>query len=263
MNTAHTAAQTARALGMGVGLHLNLTEGHPLSPPHCVPSLVCSNGTMLGKALFWERAAAGAISENHIAMETNAQLRQYRALMGRYPLRVDGHQHTHIIPVVFTVLCNVLPSYGVQYIRIPKEACDASTVSPFLCNVAALAQSISHHTTPLPSLHTPPLPPPLPPSLFYTTAHFWGLSTMGRNMTLHNAERLASDVQDGDTIEWMIHPGYPSLDGDDFSQSEERRMEMEFLLSAEFQEFLSRNGLTVTPLTHWLPNDNERESNTS
>ena len=88
----------AKRANLPLGLHLNLSEGRPLSPRDEVPSLVDEDGRLLGKAGLWAACADGAVRPSDVAREANVQLRQFALLVGRSPTHVDGHQHAHVAP---------------------------------------------------------------------------------------------------------------------------------------------------------------------
>ena len=54
--------------GVSLGLHVNLTEGRPLSEPERVKSLL-DGGLFLGKMGFREALAAGSVSLNEVRMK--------------------------------------------------------------------------------------------------------------------------------------------------------------------------------------------------
>ena len=85
-----------------VGLHLNLTEGRPLSDPGRVPSLLCPDGGGLlrGKRGLREACAAGLVRPDEAVEEAEAQIRWFRAHVGETPTHINGHQHCHVIPAL-------------------------------------------------------------------------------------------------------------------------------------------------------------------
>jgi predicted glycoside hydrolase/deacetylase ChbG (UPF0249 family) len=122
-----------------VGLHLNLTEGSPLSPISEVPSLLraplsadsCSswessahsNGKpcFLGKIGFSIACAQGTVDPKEVVQEARAQLEWFRTAAGRLPSHIDGHQHCHIEPTIADSLAQLFSEYGIQSVRIPEE----------------------------------------------------------------------------------------------------------------------------------------------
>lgn len=118
--TSYNAAKTGQTVGLYMGLHLNLTEGYPISKT-AVP-LTNSNGIMYYKESFWKQCSNA--NENFsaaIVEETTAQIEKFRQLVGYYPKHIDGHQHIHIIPKVAKLVAPIFHKYGVLSVRIPDE----------------------------------------------------------------------------------------------------------------------------------------------
>lgn len=128
-----TAPLLPNGANVAVALHLNLVEGKPLSPAEKIPLLVRDDGYfrhsffgLLVLSLSPERKEM----ERQLYMEIDAQFAAFQCL---YPnereVLVDSHQHTHMIPLVFSTLLRVICDRGlrVSYLRIPAEP-----ISPFL-----------------------------------------------------------------------------------------------------------------------------------
>eukprot|EP00008_Paramoeba_atlantica_P007866 CAMPEP_0201490714 /NCGR_PEP_ID=MMETSP0151_2-20130828/27144_1 /ASSEMBLY_ACC=CAM_ASM_000257 /TAXON_ID=200890 /ORGANISM="Paramoeba atlantica, Strain 621/1 / CCAP 1560/9" /LENGTH=284 /DNA_ID=CAMNT_0047876777 /DNA_START=96 /DNA_END=947 /DNA_ORIENTATION=- len=232
-----SAAKLCSERGISTGLHLNLTEGTPISPPNAVPSLVDSGGMMLGKTTFWE--TVNSISVADIKTETIAQLEKFRELVGSYPVRVDGHQHVHIIGRVFDVLVPLLEEYGVKIIRIPFELDPewrgSQESRPFVQNVSRLADQI---------LQTDRISQGNGGSPLTTTDHFFGLSSMGEELQMRRLREVDFQcVGAGEAVEWMVHPGERSVGyGDEFSQSPDREWEMNVLGGDQFRKWAEEGG---------------------
>ncbi len=117
---AREAFRLARALpGLGVGWHVNLTEGGPASPPHAVPSLVDRRGLFrpLGAQLYG--ILAGATRTDELARELAAQL----ALLldaGIVPTHVDGHLHAHAFPRVLPLVLDLMARHQIGALRSPR-----------------------------------------------------------------------------------------------------------------------------------------------
>ncbi len=93
-------AEAAGAPDLGLGLHLNLTWGTPVSPPAAVPSLVDAEGR-LGRDP--ERLQTVA-SLDDLRRETEAQLEAFHRRFGRAPTHLDSHHHVHRLPRVREVV---------------------------------------------------------------------------------------------------------------------------------------------------------------
>ena len=122
--SAPAAVRQALSVGLCLGLHLNLTEGQPVSGN--VPSLVDDNGQMYYKHLFWQME----YNIEEICRETIAQLELFRTLTGHYPLHCDSHQHVHIIPAIADAIAPIFHQYGVTSVRIPDEDVSDDTWLP-------------------------------------------------------------------------------------------------------------------------------------
>lgn len=117
-----------------ISLHTNLVEGPCCADPSDIPLLVDDRNMF---ALSYGRMLAGSFGpgsrelERQVALEIGAQLDRFLAffpeLRGR--LRIDSHQHFHLIPCVFRALSTAIASRGctVEFVRIPAEP-----LTPFL-----------------------------------------------------------------------------------------------------------------------------------
>lgn len=73
---------------LGVGIHLNLTQGRPLCPPSSVPSLTAADGVFLGPVA----ARSGVFRPEDVEMEMEAQTEAFLAT-GLRPSHIDLHEH--------------------------------------------------------------------------------------------------------------------------------------------------------------------------
>ncbi len=78
-----------KASELGVGLHLNLTLGAPVSNPGRVPSLVDAEGKFIRDA----REAAARAAKDEARIELGNQIDAFRSIMGRFPTHLDSHHH--------------------------------------------------------------------------------------------------------------------------------------------------------------------------
>ncbi|OGR61574.1 MAG: hypothetical protein A2X36_07160 [Elusimicrobia bacterium GWA2_69_24] len=109
-----------RLPGMRFSLHLNLTQGPPLSPPEEVPSLCGRNGLFCGLSALLRRALGGTLSSAEIGIETGRQAGRVKAL--GVPLTgVEGHHHAHLLPPVFAAAAAALRDAGIDWVRLPAD----------------------------------------------------------------------------------------------------------------------------------------------
>lgn len=107
-------------------VHLNLIEGRSLCGPREVPLLTDAEGILrvpFGKLLLHSFLPDRDAYRQQLKKEIRAQISAMLPYLEGEPLRIDGHAHYHMLPVVFDALMDVIreDSLLVSYIRIPKE----------------------------------------------------------------------------------------------------------------------------------------------
>jgi predicted glycoside hydrolase/deacetylase ChbG (UPF0249 family) len=96
-------AEAAGQPGLGIGLHVNLTWGTPLSPPETVPSLVGSDGRFPRDVTLVDARA----EPDEVRREVEAQVEAFTRRFGRLPTHLDSHHHVHRQPRVAEVVLGV------------------------------------------------------------------------------------------------------------------------------------------------------------
>jgi len=107
---------------LGVGCHVVLTDGSPVSPPEAVPTLIGSDGRNFRPKLakFLQALIAGRIRAEDIAREALAQIEKLQRA-GIAITHLDTHKHTHLFPMVARSLLDVAERTGIRAIRNPFE----------------------------------------------------------------------------------------------------------------------------------------------
>ena len=104
-----------------VGLHLNFTEGRPLSP-----SLLRLWPMFQALPVLIARAHLRRLPRAEVRHEVHAQLKAFIALHGKPPAFVDGHQHVHHLPVLRDILLDM-----VEHIQpLPAVRSTARVIGP-------------------------------------------------------------------------------------------------------------------------------------
>lgn len=116
---------------LGVGGHLVLVDGTPVSDPKIIPSLLepgtgCFYSTL---GSFLRALFRGRIQQEHLVTEVVAQTRRLRGL-GIHPTHYDTHKHTHMFPQVLEAILQAAKSEGVRAIRNPFEPSWSVACSP-------------------------------------------------------------------------------------------------------------------------------------
>lgn len=107
-----------RSSGLGVGLHVNLTLGAPVSDVARVPSLVDAEGRFVRDA----REAAARARPEEARIEIGNQIDAFRRLMGRFPTHLDSHHHVGRHAPLLELM-----SFFARALRVPLRAQDAET----------------------------------------------------------------------------------------------------------------------------------------
>ena len=113
---------------LALTIHLNLMQGHSLADPSLVPLLTDQNGVFsvgFCELLFCSLFGKRDVYKRQLKRELSAQIHALLPLFLKknLPIRIDGHAHWHMIPVVFDALMEVIrdEKIPVSYIRIPAE----------------------------------------------------------------------------------------------------------------------------------------------
>jgi predicted glycoside hydrolase/deacetylase ChbG (UPF0249 family) len=229
--SAREAVALAKAANLPIGLHLNLTEGVPISCVASISSLVdARGGRFLGKMGLRAAIAAGAVAAAEVDLEIRAQFAFFTELTGgAAPAHVDGHQHVHVIELIAPLFAAAVRDAGVSRTRVPillpSDAVDAADArAHFYSQVsadAATAAPIFRHA-----------------GLSFA-GRFVGFSIGGAKLVDARAVRVIDDAlrDNDDDVEVMVHPGRTAEgeaagcgDGpDDFALSGDRAAEEEAL----------------------------------
>lgn len=212
---------------LGVGCHVVLTDGTPISPPQKVPTLLGPDGTTFRPQLshFTRDLLLGRIDEADIAREASAQIQKLQH-HGITVTHIDTHKHTHIFPQVARPLLIVAEEMSVAAIRNPFEQpwSLALGCSPVLRRIQL---RVIHHLRPrflaLPQIRS---------GRILTTHGTLGISATG-HLNATTLAALLKSMPDG-LWELVCHPGYNDSDLDDIITRlrSTREVELSALLAA-------------------------------
>lgn len=228
MPAAAQAVEMAKQLpALGVGVHLNLTNGRPLSPLDTVRPLLNGDGEFAcscPKLAFL--SLAGPKSRNAIRTELAAQI-QWVIDRGIRPTHLDSHKHFHTFPPLFSIVCQLARRFDIPAIRFAMEPAEVSKIPwPLPAeggkNKAAFIRALAGMNR-------------LQNGDFIKTDATLGISHVGRMdvnffraVTLYNSAR---------TVEIMTHPGFAEgLDPANTTLVAQRKMELDALCDQRAKE---------------------------
>lgn len=102
MSDSARAARVARAIGLPVGLHLNLSEPFTAStvPKGALRLQADLVPRFDGRQRRWQRWVVDPTIKKKVERCVAYQLDEFAALYGRAPTHVDGHKHVQVSPTV-------------------------------------------------------------------------------------------------------------------------------------------------------------------
>jgi len=108
-------------LSLGVGLHINITQGRPVADASRVSSLINDRGEFLGTTgAILRRMLAGRLKIEEVVVELRAQIEK-AVRAGLRLTHVDSHKHTHALPRICEAIVSTIKDYGINSVRAPRE----------------------------------------------------------------------------------------------------------------------------------------------
>ena len=179
------------APALSVGLHLALSGVRPLT--RGLDALCDAEGRLPARQFATIRWAWGRRRRRRaVRDEWEAQLARFRALWGRDPAHLDGHQHVHLAPPFADLVVELARDAGGISVRAAAE------VDPHSRTRTTLEQRAFARLSR--RLHRRARAAGLP-----TPDRFCGFAASGR-VTASELVAMARDLRPGWT-EWMVHPG--------------------------------------------------------
>jgi len=118
-NLSAALQEAAELPGLGLGIHLTLVKGKPLSAAAKIPSLIFYQGNFAqGYLQFALRYFLGGIDIRQVEYEWE---RQREKLGGTNLDHLDSHQHLHLLPALFNLVLKLADKWGIKFVRIPRE----------------------------------------------------------------------------------------------------------------------------------------------
>jgi hopanoid biosynthesis associated protein HpnK len=194
------------APSLGIGVHLNLTQGPPVSSVSSVSSIVTSEGSFYpSSGILARRILMGQVRPRDIETELRRQIEKI-ASAGICITHLDSHKHIHLLPAIFNVVIRLAGEFGIDCVRCPVEpAISALGQLRSACGSRlgmAKQYFLGRALTTLAACQAHKLAN----AGLCRTKHFYGLSQTGfLDATI--LEQILQDLPEG-TSEMMCHPGY-------------------------------------------------------
>lgn len=224
---------------LGVGVHLNLTHGPPVSSASRVSSIVTPGGTFYpGPGILARRVLTRKAKLSDVESELRNQIEKI-ASAGIRITHLDGHKHIHLLPPIFSVVLKLAHEYGIDCVRCPVEPA-VSALRPLRSgrrgwHDMAKQYLVGRALSTLAACQAGKLRG----AGLYRTERFYGLSQTGfLNAAL--LEQILRALPEG-TSEIMCHPGYvdEALLGVRTRLHGERETEIEALTSVHIRQLVT------------------------
>jgi len=237
MPAAIEAVKIARQLpGLGIGVHLNLTDGQPVSKDVEVQHLVNSDGQFAystNKLSFYSFISPQF--RNAVKAELAAQIR-WAVERNLRPTHLDSHKHIHCFPAIYSLVCDLARQFEIPAIRFTYEPKSFSCLPWLLSSgdgkkkarlirIMARINQFQNHS-------------------FFKTDMLLGIAHTGRiNTSFFRAVALYNKAP---VVEIMTHPGFTDgLEKFKTNLVQQREIELDTLCSVETRQYLINAGIKL------------------
>jgi len=230
---------------LGVGVHLNLSDGPPTASPENVRGLLNEMNCLEdGPETLLLRIASRSLPLEEIEREWDAQIQKVREA-GIHPTHVDGHKHVQMLPGLFEIAVRLAKKHGIRAIRVSHEesrlravlATDGEQKTGVVLKQGVQARGLK--------LLAPDAREMANRQGLVTTDYFCGIAQTG---VLHRTgvERLLESLPDG-TTELMCHPGYfdDALHASPTRLQESRQTELQILTDPALRKLVATRGIRL------------------
>ena len=118
----HAVEVAFRNPRLGVGVHLSLCEGRPLTESSALQGLISGAGEFHdGLTPLLARYAQGTLPLAAIATEWRRQI-EHALGLGLTLSHLDGHKHVHLLPPLIRLTCELAREYRIPFVRSSYES---------------------------------------------------------------------------------------------------------------------------------------------
>lgn len=138
----HAFDYFGRLPNLETGVHLNLTEGEPLSKIAKKSDLVHSSGRFRNKLFLYAQALfLSTKMQAVIEVEFRSQIERYITLAGQAPTHITTHMHFHVFPSMRDIVYRLAEEYDVQWVRNHDFRSSIVPLHPLLDRTSKTAQT--------------------------------------------------------------------------------------------------------------------------
>jgi predicted glycoside hydrolase/deacetylase ChbG (UPF0249 family) len=231
--------------GLGVGVHLNLSDGEPVARRELVATLLNERGELEGRPeSLLLRLARRSILLEEVEREWHAQIQKVRD-SGIEPTHLDGHKHVQMLPGLFEIALRLARRHGIAAVRVSHEESSlraALSAGAKQKGSVVMKQGVQARGL---KLLAPDAREQAERAGIATADYFCGIAQTGA-LTREGVLRLVEILPDG-TTELMCHPGYldAELANSATRLQASRQAEVEILTDAGIRNLVASQGIRL------------------
>jgi predicted glycoside hydrolase/deacetylase ChbG (UPF0249 family) len=238
--TEYAISRAEDAQDLGIGIHLNLTQGRPVLPRDRVRTLIDEEGNFFTCGTLAKKLLRLQVSAYEIEAEFRAQIRLMKSY-GLMPTHADSHHRIHMYPSAARAFHNAILSEGIRRARAPRKQYWPANgrwggphIGPLYRRLAAKSYLEFLQSVIFRDLQLPDAGVTFHPSY---SGKLSALPTAWQNTLRH--------LPDG-SYEMWCHPGFieNGFSGSD-SIAEQREIEIGILTDKDLREIAERRGIQL------------------
>jgi predicted glycoside hydrolase/deacetylase ChbG (UPF0249 family) len=234
-----------QAPGLGLGVHLNLSDGAPVADREAVTSLLNEKGEFAGgpESLYLKQVRGGLLLRE-VESEWDAQIEKVRDA-GIEPTHLDGHKHVHMLPGLFEIALRLAKRHSIGAIRIALEESSLRTAlasgkkqrSSVVMRQGVQARGLK--------LLARDAREQAERAGIAAADYFCGIAQTGE-LTLEGLKKFLKSLPEG-TTELMCHPGYAdaALKKTATRLQDSRQKELEMLTDTGIRNLVASQGIRL------------------
>jgi hopanoid biosynthesis associated protein HpnK len=237
------AVEIARANPeLGVGVHLNILRGQPISPAQKVESLLSREHRFIPSvATLLRRMALKRVSFDEVEREFRAQMERVQGA-GIDPSHIDSEKHIHLIRPFFRIVLKLAKEYKISKVRFIQEYCVSTQPGQmFKSMFISLSSTSMKKKMVREGVRSPD--------------NFYGVCDSGR-ITAAKLRRALQKAKEGVT-EIMVHPGFITQEMIELEKkigpyyiNKYREKELNALLDEKLPEVIVDMGIQLINFNH-------------
>jgi predicted glycoside hydrolase/deacetylase ChbG (UPF0249 family) len=234
-----------QAPGLGLGVHLNLSDGAPVADRETVTSLLNDAAEFAGgPENLYLKQVRGGLELREVEIEWDAQIQKVRDA-GIEPTHLDAHKHVHMLPGLFEIALRLAKRHSIGAIRIALEESSLRTAlasgkkqrSGVVMKQGVQARGLK--------LLARDAREQAERAGIAAADYFCGIAQTGE-LTLEGLKKFLKSLPEG-TTELMCHPGYAdaALKKTATRLQDSRQAELEILTDTGVRNLVASQGIRL------------------